>query len=50
VHRGGHALHTALAAEVLRQRDAWRLVDLASTEAAAARSGIRVPANQPVGH
>ncbi len=27
VHRGGHALHTALASELLRQRDAWQLVD-----------------------
>jgi UDP-3-O-[3-hydroxymyristoyl] N-acetylglucosamine deacetylase len=27
VHRGGHALHTALAAELLRQRDAWQYVD-----------------------
>jgi UDP-3-O-[3-hydroxymyristoyl] N-acetylglucosamine deacetylase len=27
VHRGGHALHTALAQELLRQPDAWRLVD-----------------------
>ena len=27
VHRGGHALHTAFAAEVLRQRDAWQFVD-----------------------
>jgi UDP-3-O-[3-hydroxymyristoyl] N-acetylglucosamine deacetylase len=27
VHRGGHALHTALAAEVLRQRDAWQFVE-----------------------
>jgi UDP-3-O-[3-hydroxymyristoyl] N-acetylglucosamine deacetylase len=26
VHRGGHALHTAFAAELLRQRDAWQLV------------------------
>jgi UDP-3-O-[3-hydroxymyristoyl] N-acetylglucosamine deacetylase len=26
VHRGGHALHTALAAEVLRQTDAWQFV------------------------
>ena len=26
VHRGGHALHTALAAEVLRQSDAWQFV------------------------
>ena len=30
VHRGGHALHTALAAAVLRQRDAWQFVDDAS--------------------
>jgi UDP-3-O-[3-hydroxymyristoyl] N-acetylglucosamine deacetylase len=27
VHRGGHALHTALAAEVLRQRVAWQFVE-----------------------
>src|SRR5690349_6810849 len=27
VHRGGHALHTAFAREVLAQRDAWQLVD-----------------------
>ncbi len=27
VHRGGHALHTAFAAEVLRQHDAWQLVE-----------------------
>ena len=27
VHRGGHALHTAFAAELLRQRDAWQLVE-----------------------
>ena len=30
VHRGGHALHTALAAELLRQRDAWQFVDAPS--------------------
>ena len=28
VHRGGHALHTAFAAELLRQRDAWRFVEI----------------------
>jgi UDP-3-O-[3-hydroxymyristoyl] N-acetylglucosamine deacetylase len=32
VHRGGHALHTALAGELLRQRDAWRLVEGLSPE------------------
>jgi UDP-3-O-[3-hydroxymyristoyl] N-acetylglucosamine deacetylase len=29
VHRGGHALHTAFAAEILRQADAWRFVEVA---------------------
>jgi UDP-3-O-[3-hydroxymyristoyl] N-acetylglucosamine deacetylase len=28
VQRGGHALHTALAAELLRQQDAWRFVEM----------------------
>jgi UDP-3-O-[3-hydroxymyristoyl] N-acetylglucosamine deacetylase len=27
VHRGGHALHTALAAQLLEERDAWLLVE-----------------------
>jgi UDP-3-O-[3-hydroxymyristoyl] N-acetylglucosamine deacetylase len=35
VHRGGHALHTALAAEVLRQRDAWQFVEEGSPAATA---------------
>ena len=26
-HRGGHALHTAFAARILEERDAWKLVD-----------------------
>jgi UDP-3-O-[3-hydroxymyristoyl] N-acetylglucosamine deacetylase len=43
VHRGGHALHTAFATELVRQRDAWRLVE-AAVPARAARSGSRVPA------
>src|SRR5262245_9068878 len=30
-HRGGHALHTAFAARILEETDAWRLVD-ATTE------------------
>jgi UDP-3-O-[3-hydroxymyristoyl] N-acetylglucosamine deacetylase len=29
-HRGGHALHTAFAARILEETDAWRLVDVAS--------------------
>ena len=32
VHRGGHALHTALAKELLRQTDAWRLVDASAPD------------------
>jgi UDP-3-O-[3-hydroxymyristoyl] N-acetylglucosamine deacetylase len=28
VHRGGHALHTAMAAELLEQRSAWELVSV----------------------
>jgi UDP-3-O-[3-hydroxymyristoyl] N-acetylglucosamine deacetylase len=32
VHRGGHALHTAFAREVLQQTDAWQLVDAETPE------------------
>ncbi len=45
VHRGGHALHTAFACEVLRQRDAWQFVD-APAETSRVRGGARVPARQ----
>lgn len=45
VNRGGHALHTAFATELLRQTDAWRLVDVA--EPGMAPAGVRVPAGQP---
>jgi UDP-3-O-[3-hydroxymyristoyl] N-acetylglucosamine deacetylase len=41
VHRGGHALHTALASELLKQRDAWQFVDAP----AMAPSRARVPAH-----
>jgi len=44
VHRGGHALHTAFAAELLRQRDAWRFVE--EPVAADRRSRSRVPVQQ----
>jgi len=37
VHRGGHALHTALASELLKQQDAWTVVD------ATVPAGQRVP-------
>jgi UDP-3-O-[3-hydroxymyristoyl] N-acetylglucosamine deacetylase len=51
VHRGGHALHTALATEVLNQPDAWRLVDVpVAADAVSARASARVPATQPASH
>jgi UDP-3-O-[3-hydroxymyristoyl] N-acetylglucosamine deacetylase len=31
-HRGGHALHTAFAAQVLQESDAWRLVETTAVE------------------
>jgi UDP-3-O-acyl-N-acetylglucosamine deacetylase len=39
-HRGGHALHTAFAAKILEESDAWRLVDA---------TGEGVPVGVPVG-
>jgi UDP-3-O-[3-hydroxymyristoyl] N-acetylglucosamine deacetylase len=42
VHRGGHALHTELAAALLADRDAWQLVD-APTEVPAGVGSIPVP-------
>ncbi|MBA2301286.1 MAG: UDP-3-O-acyl-N-acetylglucosamine deacetylase [Acidobacteria bacterium] len=43
-HRGGHALHTAFAAKILEERDAWRLVETpAGAEVAlplGARAGV----------
>jgi UDP-3-O-[3-hydroxymyristoyl] N-acetylglucosamine deacetylase len=31
-HRGGHALHTRLAAKLLEERDAWQLVEMPAAE------------------
>ncbi len=42
-HRGGHALHTAFAAQVLEERDAWTLVDGATAPAAGAPSPAAAP-------
>jgi UDP-3-O-[3-hydroxymyristoyl] N-acetylglucosamine deacetylase len=39
-HRGGHALHTAFAARILEETDAWRLVDAPSDGLV----GVPVPA------
>jgi UDP-3-O-[3-hydroxymyristoyl] N-acetylglucosamine deacetylase len=46
VHRGGHALHTAFATELLRQTDAWRFAD--AVEPSVVPAGTRVPARQSV--
>ena len=43
VHRGGHALHTAFASELVRQRDAWRFADDASPADARGRAAATVP-------
>jgi UDP-3-O-[3-hydroxymyristoyl] N-acetylglucosamine deacetylase len=40
-HRGGHALHTAFAAKILEERDAWRLVQ--APESAGVPVGARIP-------
>jgi UDP-3-O-[3-hydroxymyristoyl] N-acetylglucosamine deacetylase len=37
-HRGGHALHTAFAAHVLEERDAWTLVEAPAVQAPAPAS------------
>ena len=44
-HRGGHGLHTAFAAQVLQERDAWTLVEGPSAADALAPAGHPVPAN-----
>lgn len=43
VQRGGHALHTAFAQELLRRTDAWRLVDAREPIPA---TGVAVPVRQ----
>jgi len=45
VHRGGHALHAAFAEEILRQPDAWQLVE-APVDVVAGRVPARVAARQ----
>ena len=42
-HRGGHALHTAFAARILEETDAWRLVDVTS------EGMVGVPVSAPAG-
>jgi UDP-3-O-[3-hydroxymyristoyl] N-acetylglucosamine deacetylase len=43
-HRGGHALHTAFAAQVLTETDAWTLMEGVADPAAAARATAPVRA------
>jgi UDP-3-O-[3-hydroxymyristoyl] N-acetylglucosamine deacetylase len=42
-HRGGHALHTAFAAQVLAERDSWTLVESALEPATDATGVVPVP-------
>ena len=42
-HRGGHALHTAFAAQVLEERDAWTLVESVVEPAADGSGAVPVP-------
>jgi UDP-3-O-[3-hydroxymyristoyl] N-acetylglucosamine deacetylase len=46
-HRGGHGLHTAFAARILEERDAWEIVEQPATQVlplpAAAPLGVAVP-------
>ena len=46
-HRGGHALHTAFAARVLEESDAWTLVE-APFDPAAADSAVTLPIKSAV--
>jgi UDP-3-O-acyl-N-acetylglucosamine deacetylase len=45
VHRGGHALHTALASELLRQREAWEFSESTAAERVTVAAGARVAAH-----
>ena len=44
-HRGGHGLHTAFAAQVLEERDAWTLVESPASADTLAPAAEPVPAN-----
>ncbi|MEZ5315998.1 MAG: UDP-3-O-acyl-N-acetylglucosamine deacetylase [Vicinamibacterales bacterium] len=46
VHRGGHAIHTALGVELLRQTDAWEFIDAPDGVVAGGRVAAQVPASQ----
>ena len=42
-HRGGHALHTAFAAQVMAEKDAWTLVE-GTVDPATAGATVALPA------
>jgi UDP-3-O-acyl-N-acetylglucosamine deacetylase len=42
-HRGGHALHTAFAARILEERDAWTLVESRADGVAAVPAPLSAP-------
>ena len=46
-HRGGHALHTAFAARMLEEADAWRLVESWATGAVGADARVSRPGCEP---
>ena len=50
VHRGGHALHTALAAELLRQPDAWQFVEASATGRATLPAAVPAVARRARAH
>jgi UDP-3-O-[3-hydroxymyristoyl] N-acetylglucosamine deacetylase len=47
-HRGGHALHTAFAAKILQEREAWKLVE-ATVDPETAELPAGVPAESEIG-
>jgi UDP-3-O-[3-hydroxymyristoyl] N-acetylglucosamine deacetylase len=47
-HRGGHALHTAFAARILEEADAWRIVE-ASTDTPVVPMPVTVPVKSAAG-
>jgi UDP-3-O-[3-hydroxymyristoyl] N-acetylglucosamine deacetylase len=50
VHRGGHALHTAFAAELLRRQETWRYVEDVSALPLTVGADLPVPARRRLAH
>ena len=49
-HRGGHALHTAFAAKMLQETDAWQIVELPAIDGATVDVQVSVKEPSPVTH